>query len=324
MKYCTFFGIFLCLLLPQASFAMTETTFGGSIGATIKPANPGPFEQVTVALTSYDTDLRRATISWYLGGTKKTSGIGVSSYSFQAGEVGRVMSVRAVIETIEGGYIEKTLQWVPGNAIVLWSADTYTPSLYRGKALASPDSTIKLVAFPSLYSNSGTKYDPAKLVYTWTMDDKKDSIQTGTGNSSATYTLSTLPGDTEFTVDIASVDNTAHVQKKVTISTYSPLVALYEERSLEGTHYASRLTDTFSMKGVENTVRAEPFFIVNPISNAIFAWALNNQAYATGAATRALRTGTTQSGTAQLNVLVSKPDSSVQQAKASFTVQFSR
>jgi len=64
-------------------------------------------------------------------------------------------------------------------ADLLWSADTYTPVFYGGRALATPESLIYVTLFP---------LPSASLTYEWRVDDRLQSRYSGIGARSMWFT----------------------------------------------------------------------------------------------------------------------------------------
>ena len=55
----------------------------------------------------------------------------------------------------------------PTSVDVLWSAYSYTPPFYKGKALAPSRGSVVLVALPQLVTRNGSPIEPKNIIYTW-------------------------------------------------------------------------------------------------------------------------------------------------------------
>ena len=73
------YGIIIATLflgiVPAISFAYTETTDGGEMIAVVDPASPGSFSNVDINIKSFEIDLDRSEIIWYIDGKEVKSGI---------------------------------------------------------------------------------------------------------------------------------------------------------------------------------------------------------------------------------------------------------
>jgi hypothetical protein len=64
---------------------------------------------------------------------------------------------------------------------LLWQAnDAYVPPFYKGKALLTEGSDVKIVAMPEIKSGSGT-INPKNLTYSWKKDYTNDPDGSGYG-----------------------------------------------------------------------------------------------------------------------------------------------
>src|SRR5574344_1154738 len=72
------FGVQVVFSAPQIQVQESE------ISVETAPKNPQPYQEVTIRLSSYATDLSKATITWQSDGGVVLSGIGKTSYTFKA------------------------------------------------------------------------------------------------------------------------------------------------------------------------------------------------------------------------------------------------
>ncbi len=66
--------------------------------------------------------------------------------------------------------------------VLLWQADdSYVPPFYKGKAMPSAESSIKVVALPEI-RNGSTIVSVQNMTYSWQKDYNKDVNDSGYGN----------------------------------------------------------------------------------------------------------------------------------------------
>lgn len=318
-----FFGI-LFFFSSTPVDAVTETTLGSQLAATITPANPGPGERTTIALTSYTIDLRSSTISWRVNGVEAKRGVGEVQHALTVGAAGSRTSVVITVTNTTGGTTQKTLVFVPQELGVTWEAQTYTPPLYKGKALPAAGSLIRLIALPEFKTEGGVAISPLNLNYRWQQNFQ--DIEGGAGKGVQTVSVkANVLGNTKVSVDVSSADGVFRATKVIEIETTTPEILFYQDKPLLGTDYSASFAGATTLTTTETTVRAEPFNYSLPLRTILFSWFMN------GAAAKAdeinpqlitLRKEKGTQGSAQVQASVSVPGFLFQEGRSSFTAQF--
>ena len=251
------------------------------ISVQISPEIPGPYENVNLTLISYVVDVNKLQISWYLNDQKKSSGIGKKDFSFTAGGVGSTSTVRIEMFVAEGGLIKKTITIQPASVDLLWeTVNSYVPPFYKGKALPSSESKIKVVAVPNLKTSAGAKLKENDFTYNWERNLKFSQNLSGYGKSTYTFQNNYLDQSEKIELIISSIKDNYTAKKIINIPMVSPEIVFYEKNPLRGINYEKALTSDFSMQGKESTIVAEPYFFspANPISEELrYEWSLNNE-----------------------------------------------
>ncbi|MEI6494591.1 MAG: hypothetical protein WCO03_00830, partial [bacterium] len=70
----------------ESGRAITERNYKGSLITNIKPANPGPNENVSISLVSFEANLDQSNITWKVNGKEERSGVGERNFNFRTGE----------------------------------------------------------------------------------------------------------------------------------------------------------------------------------------------------------------------------------------------
>jgi hypothetical protein len=260
-------------LLPLRATASSPDT----ILVNISPENPVPNENVDITLNSYVDNLNTVPISWSVNGKSSLSGVGKKSFSLNAPPAGATTTVLARI-TLPDGIIKTTMLIKSSVMILLWQADdSYVPPFYKGKALPSPSSEVKVVAMPEIKKGSQT-IDPNNLVYGWQQDYTNNQDGSGYGKNSFVYTNDYLDSSNNIGVTALTTDQTASSEANIDISTYQPKIVFYKNDPGMGTLWEQAVTDGHKVTGDE-TIEADPYFISPQdirIPTLNWTWSIND------------------------------------------------
>ena len=314
-----FFSVFL-----QSGTVSAQSV--SDVFVELTPELPGPHQNVSVRLTSYSGDLDRASISWSLNGKTILSGVGKKVFSFTTGASG---SSSRILLTVTGadGTVEKSLTIQPGEVDMLWqTTDSYTPPFYRGKALPSPEGTIKIVAMPTIQSG-GTAIKANSLVYKWSRNNKVSADSSGYGKNSIVFRNNYLDLSENITAEVSSLDSSAGAKGKILINIGQPFVLFYENSSLGGIIYENALPGNLNMSNQEIKITAEPYFIsaFDKLGGDMkYEWQLNDDTVnsSPGDGSSIILRNEGGSGSARISLAVSNIKRILQTAGNSFLVNF--
>jgi hypothetical protein len=244
------------------------------VSVDLIPENPEPYQDVTVKITSYATDLNRAFIEWRSGSNLILSGYGKTSYSFTAPgpNVSTVLDVN-ITPSDGGGKITKRVVVSPSEIEIMWEAvDGYTPPFYRGKSYITREGRIKAVAIP----NTGTS---GKISYTWKSGDNTVLGASGYNKDSYTFKNSELNTSESVTVSASSVDGRYNATKTISIPIVEPKIIFYKKSPTEGILYNNALTNETYVEGEEMTMVAEPYFLAikGNENEFTYSWKINGK-----------------------------------------------
>ena len=267
------------LIIPIISNgAVIYRSIGGDVTFELSPKNPGAFENVKVTANSYEVDLSKANIAWYLDDILAIEGPAQKIFNFQTGKNGKISNIKFVA-SIDGKNIEKTMSINPADVEIIWEADTYVPPTYKGKALASPKSGVKVMALPHFISDKGNIISSEELVYEWS--NNFENISSGLGKNSAIITMGTPLGENIVYIKVSTPDGRISAEKEIKIIPENVSIVFYEEKPLDGTNYNSALNGVANFSEKEVTIRGEPYFFSYPDSvndrNLAFNWTLNGK-----------------------------------------------
>lgn len=266
------FALLGVILMPQ-----TGTAQSSGILVNIAPPSPAPYENTSITLKSYEYNLDTVLIAWSVDGKSVSSGIGKKSFSVNAPGAGLETSVSATL-SLPDGVVEKKITIKPTIMVLLWQAnDSYVPPFYKGKALPTPDSEVKVIAMPEIRAGSGL-VDPQNMTYSWKKDYTNNVDGSGYGKNFFLYINDYLDDSNNISVAVSTVDQNYSSQANIDIGTTQPKILFYKNDNIFGTLWNMALTDTYKIQG-EGIVEAVPYFISpKEIQNPtlIWSWSIND------------------------------------------------
>ncbi len=274
----------LFILFSILPFAVSAQTFSAikesDVVVKLSPQIPGPNESVTITLQSYAIDLNKANISWTVNGklTPSTE-VGGKSIKITTGGVGSTISVVAEIKGTGFENITKNILIRPAEIDLLWEVkDSYVPPFYKGKALPSSESTIKVVAIPNIKTASGTKLKSTDFVFNWKRNFDSVQASSGYGKDSFEFKHSYFNKTENISLVVSGVSLPTGADSQLSLTPGSPKILFYEQSPLYGTQYQKELGQLFTMNTDETSIVAEPYFFSpkNVIySDVQFKWNVN-------------------------------------------------
>lgn len=309
------------VLSPGMAFAALDlVTF------KVSPQTPAPNQAVTISIQSYAVDLDSSRITWYVDGEIVLDGLAQKSIQTMTKEFDRAVTINVVIATPDGQRLDKQFLLNPLEVDLLWEADTFVPPFYKGKALPTYKSFVKLVAIPRFSSRLG---DPASYTYTWTANQTQ-GIGQGLGRSSVLvpmrYAGSVVPVNVR-------VDNPAPGGKSgsVTknITAVDPIMIFYEDAPLLGLRLDHALGREIKTTGTSFTLRAIPYFFSNDDmenGSLVYSWQKDAQKVSLGHNPHTLVLGR-EGGSAQASMVrlsLQNRSRILQSAAAQITVNFAQ
>lgn len=271
------------LYVSHVSYALNEIMPQESdVNVEIIPENPQPYDDVTVTLSSYATDLNKAMIQWQSGGKVALSGYGRTSYSFKAQGPNTITIINVTIG-IPGAIdkIEKRITINPSEVELIWEGvDSYTPPFYRGKSFPSQEGLIKVVAIPN---TAVIKQGKGSITYTWKSGDNTVQGASGYNKDAYIFKNSELNDIEHVSVTAESIDSQYTAKSTIDIPISSPKIIFYKKSPTEGILYNQALTDDTFMSEDEFTIVAEPYFLALEGNESAFNydWKINGNSIQT-------------------------------------------
>ena len=311
-----------------AVFAQTSQNTASFLSLSLSPVNPEPNTDVTATVSYSQGNTDTTNITWSLNGQTKLTGIGKRSFTFKTGSVGETSSVKVFLDTSSYGTISKEITITPNTLEILWEADTHTPPFYKGKALPTSQSTVRIVALPRfVYQN--TVIDANNIVYKWKRGYFTNQPSSGFGKNTFIYKTGYTFTSDDITLSATSQDESISITKKIPVYVYEPKIVFYENKPLQGVRYENALLDVFNYVENEVTMHAVPFFFsLSDINDnkASFIWKLDGRALETNPDNKAeftLRKPEKGNGRYQLKLSIDNKGYDLQTASKSVSLVYS-
>lgn len=271
--------LFLIALVLAASFAHAQQyqlQSNQSLRLDLNPSLPQAFQKVTATVVSFAIDLNRAQIAWYRDGVFIASGTGKTTVSFAVGGIGSRTVIKARVTTPTSSVLETSSALTIADVQLLWSAFTSLPLGYQGKALASPNSTVRVTAFPFIPRIGGGFEQPQNLIFTWFLDDDIQGQASGRGENSFDFRTGFVPNsEASISVIVENDSKSAQAQKDMTVPILSPKLLLYT--SSGGKMNLRKALDGVTLREKEEKMMTvQPYFYdLSTIASLAVKWLLD-------------------------------------------------
>lgn len=291
---------------------------------TLSPENPGPYEEVTVKLESYDFDVNSADIIWKIDGKTISSGPGVKQIKVTTGAVGTFNSISLVAKLADGQIFQASMNISPSSVVLLWeSPESFVPPFYEGRSLPAEGATVRVTAIPQMVSY-GKIVGPSDISYSWYRNDEYMESASGRGKQAADISLEYLSDSTIIKVLAVAPDGTK-ATKNITIYPHTILPIFYLYDPILGTNLTRAITNRFETTR-EFTLRFVPYFF--SLNNgagdgASFVWSLDGLPIDTeDSTTITLRPKENAFGSKLLSVALENSKRILQNAKTDLNIVF--
>jgi hypothetical protein len=272
-------SIFLVSLFLLCALSAHAQTLGQTnpVQFVVDPEVPAPGAQVTITAQGVGGFLGDSTITWQKNGTTELSGVGERTFSFVVGAVGTPTRIHVNINSPSQGNYSKDFTFTPSLVHLIWEANTSVPPLFRGKALYSAGSQIKVVALPQ-FVVGGVSVSSNRLSFEWSVGGEPATEQSGLGRAVFTYAGNQLKQNETISVTV-SYGGSPVGQADLTLPAVNPSVLFYVQDPLRGTLFDQALPGVISLAGKEVTLRAEPYYFSNETLNSAltYSWKLGGQ-----------------------------------------------
>ena len=249
---------FVYAQVPSSPLSRNELVPPFALIAT--PQSPSPGQKVTITTQATSFDIQRTQYTWTVDGEPRpdASGPGRNSYVFTAAEVGSTKHIDVQAEPMNGRAVTASLIVYTIDIAMTWTADTYTPKWYKGKALPIPQSLIRVAAIPTIIIE-GITIPAEKLIYTWEQNGER--VLYGVGKQIFEFQEPEQAWDTP-TIVLTLEDRERRIQKeaRVMIVSQIPQAVIYQSFPLGGIEFRRGASAFFPVPPGIIDVQIEPFF----------------------------------------------------------------
>lgn len=262
------FFIFALILFPISFVFGQESLFDSNtnlptgiveqISTTIIPKIPQPGENVSISVESYSSNLNKADFSWRVNGVEQASGKGVTTFNFSAPKSGETATVNLIILKEDGGTLNRTFEFAPADIDLLYEANTYTHPYYKGKALYTSESEIRLIAVPNFVQN-GVKIPAGNLVYNWSVNGTVDQSNSGYGKNIYIYKGGLVQRPLNIQVEVSAENSALSGKETLYIEAKNPDLVIYENNPVYGVIFEKAVQGNFVLDKPEIELQVVPY-----------------------------------------------------------------
>ncbi|MBI4133750.1 hypothetical protein HY478_03985 [Candidatus Uhrbacteria bacterium] len=250
--------VLLALTLALPAIAQVNFGLGSDLSLEIAPEHPAPGNIVQISAHSSLLDLTGTTLTWYENGKQIGSGAGLATVEITAGPLGSDTTVRVVAES-DGELSQAEARIRPVEIDLLWESDSYIPPFFRGRALPSAGTNLRLEAIPYFKKSDGSSVPVGDITFTWKRNGYVEQSVSGRGKSEISLSAPALFGTDTISVEGRAKDG-LEGSASVRIPSREPVVELYEAHPLFGTLYHRALGRTTNIPETESSFAAIPYY----------------------------------------------------------------
>ncbi len=248
------------LFLATPVLAQIDLTLGTDLSLELVPAHPAPNETVRVQARSTLIELSDATIVWSANGRVVAQGVGVSEATVVAASLGSETTI--IARVVEGGteIASAEARIRPVEMELLWESDSYVPPFFRGRALPSAGTNLRLEALPRFARANGVLVPVRDITFTWSRNGYVIEAASGRGKSKAFLESPSLFGTDTISVEARTSDGIFEGSSSATIQSEEPHIVLYQNHPVFGIAYQEALGARTKIPDVEVSFSAVPYF----------------------------------------------------------------
>ena len=318
-----FLAFLFCTAPVFAQTSLQSLNVGSGLTVSEDPQFPGPGQSVTLTAESPIIDIANSDVEWAVNGSPAGSG---SSITIPLGGLGTQTNIALAVSGSSGSD-ETEVSITPTSIDLLYEADSFTPALYRGRALPSSGSMIRLMAIPHFVQSDGTRIPISSIKFTWKNNGATLSSISGVGKNTATIPAAILYGNDVITVDAQSTDGSLAGERTVSVQTQDPELILYEVSPLYGIQYERAISSSQQAHESESTFASVPYFAdVRNVNDASlsYEWEVNGtQVAADSKDPSEITLQASGPETANVSLSLSKPSDPFVSASGTWTIVFS-
>jgi len=249
----------LFLIGNAASAQVGVPNIGSDLTIALSPDHPSANTLVHLVARTALIDLSKSRLVWTANGKVIAEGVGVTSADVVVGDAGTELDVILTVKGNDGTELSTAATIIPASVDILVESDSYTPPFYRGRALPSAGTNLRLEAIPH-FSREGSPVDGSELLYTWRRNGSVIAAVSGKGSSRVTIPAPHLFSSDRISVEVRAPDDAQIGEASVRIPSVEPHLALYENHPLFGFRHSLALGASTFIPDAEMSFQAVPYF----------------------------------------------------------------
>lgn len=314
----------LCIM-PLIAAAQELFPIINTLSIETEPRYPRPHETAILRAVGNDIELSRGVISWIANGEHIASGIGLKETSLKLDALGTAVTVEVIVVAPDGSRSAASAVIRPTEVDLVWSAGTYTPEFFDGRALPSAGSTMRAEAIARFRRANGSLFSTDDLEYTWYRNNRVLGSISGRGKNIVHIEAPALFGTDVISVTVASLDGAWSGSAAERVASREPILLLYLVHPLFGILTNAALPAYATAGDREATFAAVPYYAdtSRKESNWAFRWTVNDNVIAASDDENRLIIRTeNETGVARVNLLFSHIENWLQSAQGTWNITF--
>lgn len=296
------------------------------ISITVIPSVPQPGEQVSITVESYSTNLNNADFSWRINGTEQSAGKGLKQFIFSAPKSGEVANVNLTMLKETGGTITRSFEFAPADIDLIYEAKTYTHPYYKGKALYTSESEIRVIALPNFIEN-GVQKNSNNLTYKWSINGTVDQANSGYGKKTYTYKGSLIQRPLNVSVEVSAENSSLKGKENIYIEPENVDLVIYENNPILGVIFEKAVIGNFLLNKPEIELQVIPYNFSTSRKESpevTYSWLMNGEPFVSNQSTNSvvLRNESGEEGLASINVNSEHVNNILQVARTGINLLF--
>ena len=178
-------------------------------------------------------------------------------------------------------FIGADAQTITFNGIdMLWETNTYIPYYYKGKAIITPLSEIKIAAMPHIFY-AGRRLSNSELIFEWYLNNSRMEEYSGKGRDYLIFKSSILSNEKSHAkVWVSNISGTFKKEGVIVIpnSKKRPEILVYQYDPSQKELSQKAISSVQIASGDTAEFIAEPYFIpMEGSENIIYQWMINGK-----------------------------------------------
>jgi len=285
--------------LPLAAYAQLFGG-GGPFSIKISPQYPTPYSNALITPVPGTINLAASVMTITVDGKEIYKG-NSKPIAVQLKGAGKAVAVKVTMST-NGKDEVKTFNIIPQDVSLVLEPLSSAPPMYPGKTLIPLEGSVRAVAVANLIGANGVALDPAKLSYSWVVEDTRLNASSGIGKTTLLVASPLQYRARDVSVTVQSADGKVLGGASETLMPQKPTVHLYENDPLLGILFERPISASYAIASAEKALYAATYSFPLSKGEPLVKWFLNGAPAQNGRSITLRPTGSGK-GTANLSLV---------------------